>query len=110
MNYAIPMDFLNGEDELRQIDPGMVLAKPSLHLLVHHRAHVASRTVVSYHVEVFEGLEGVMQLGYEPMINLALDLFLCYHKSSHAVIRQLLHTFHSIELASPIPVRLKPLD
>ena len=59
----------------------MIFTQPAIWLLVHYLAHIASRAVISHHVEVIEGLESVVELRHELMIDLALDFFFSNYKA-----------------------------
>ena len=110
MHYTVSMNLLYSQDQLSQVNPGMRLAQSPIHLLVNDRAHVAARAIVCHHVQIFEGLEGIVQLRHKPMVYLSLDLLLSDHKTSKPVVSPLFHALHRVKLAGTISVRLETLD
>ena len=96
MDNAVSMDLLNGQYELSEVDSSLLLSKPSIALLIYHSSHVSSWTVVCDHVEILKSLEGVVELGHELMINLALDLFFSDDKSSQPIVGTFFHALHGI--------------
>ena len=75
MHDSISVNLLNCEDQLRQVYPSMIFAQSAVCLLIHDLAHVPTRAVICYHVEVIKGLESVVELRHELMIDLALNFF-----------------------------------
>ena len=102
MHDSIPVDLLDGENQLRQVYPSMVFGQSTICLLVHDLAHVTTRAIICYHVEVVKGLESIVELRDELMIDLALDFFFSDYEACKAIISTFFHTFHSIEFSGAI--------
>ena len=110
MHDSIPVDFLDSEDQLRQVYPCMVFCQPAICLLVHDLAHVTTRAIIRYHIKVIEGLESIVELRDELMIDLALNFFFSDYEACKAIISTFFHTFHSIEFSGASFVTFESFD
>lgn len=67
-------------------------------MLIDQRTNVTAGTEIRDHVKIVESLERIVELNYKLVVNLPLDLFLCDHEPSEAVVCSFLHAFHRKEV------------
>ena len=100
MDDTIPLAFFDRQNQLGQVDPCVLLWQSARRLLIDHVSHIARGTIICHHVEVLEGLEGIVQLGDKLMIDLTLNLLIGDHEPSQPIVSTFFHSLHCIELAS----------
>lgn len=88
----------------------MTLCQSAKWLLVHNITHVTPRAVIRNHVQIFECLERIVDLGHKLVIDLSLNLFLRDHESCQAIVSSFLHTLHCVEFAGLGFVGVKSFD
>ena len=88
----------------------MVLGESLIRLLVDDRTHVTAWVVIGDHVEVLKGLECVVKLSDESMIDFALNFFFGDDESRQTVISTLFHALHCVENPGAFPFFAESLN
>lgn len=107
---TVPVDFLDGKEELGQVHLRLLFCQSLKGLLIDDRSHVTSWAIVGHHVQVFERLECIVQLCYESVVNLPLDLFFSDYKSCEPVVGTLFHALHCIEFSRALFFGIQALN